>query len=180
MKQRSMIRRLVVWMAYVAVIGMIGAPSARADFTAAFNSGQNDFTTNFYLARGSASMFVWQSGGWMRFDNATADRASCIYDTQVPPRGTDQLSVIGGGTQKEVYSIDFLVGHEKESAGISARIQGTGIGTGGYGVWLNVDDGSKAFSLFRLSSAFAGTSLASASLETDLIAVDTWYTLTLT
>jgi hypothetical protein len=89
--------------------------------------------------------------------------------------------MIGGGTQKEVYSIDFLVGDERESAGISARIQGTTLaGTGGYGVWLNLVADTKKFDLYRLTSVHAGASLVSATLEPNLIVAGVWYTLSLT
>lgn len=172
---------VVAWLAFVAWIGNSGAPSARADFIVGFDAA-GDYAASFNQSRNPSSNLMWRAEGFMRMDPTNSTRLTAFYDTFTPHDNNAPYNTIGGGSQQEVYSLAFRVGHENESVGIAARIQGTGVGTNGYGAWINTDGGDKVLRLYRTVSSDSistGTQLGTVSLEPNRIVADTWYVIEL-
>jgi hypothetical protein len=80
MNVQQMMGSTVVRTFFVAALVSGFTVSARADIVVGFGNGESDFTGNFYVSRGTASQFAWQSGGWMRFSVASTAHASADHD----------------------------------------------------------------------------------------------------
>jgi hypothetical protein len=104
---------------------------------------------------------------------------TALYDTS-PSDGTATIDLFGGGTSKEVYSLDFRAVSDG-GAGIYARVPNSSVG--GYHLSLLVQNGNEQFVIWKnpsvTSPGSTDVSLAAAPAA-DFAAVDNWYTLVFT
>jgi hypothetical protein len=140
-------------------------------------AGAAEYDGNFRELSDAGQVGTDGGNGQIRYNGATSGAA--LYDT-TPSDGAASVSLFGGGTSKEVYSLDFRAVNDG-GAGIYARVPNSSVG--GYHLSLLVQNGNEQLVIWKnpsvTSPGSTDVSLA-ATPAADFASVDNWYTLVFT